>query len=318
MSDAPAPHRPVHTISVVIETHNEASAPDVSLRDVLRGLARQTWPADRLEILVVVARGDASFSSLPARHPNLRIVESDVPTYYGMKCAGIDAARGDAIAVLDSDTEPVPGWAESFARRIEAGADAVAGKTRYPKGTPFARTFDFFNFGYIQGDARGAANGFLPNNVGFRREVILEHPFDIRLRRSGAAHLLGHKLIALGYRVEYEPAMHVIHNSYGVVEEMRMRVKSGYDCVNLARFDEEEVIGESRYLRRTPLLLAAVFWRRVAFDVRAALWNREDLGISWLHVPWFLAISPLIRGLELGAGLLTLARPDYFPKRYGW
>jgi hypothetical protein len=154
--------------------------------------------------------------------------------------------------------------------------------------------------------------------VGFRREVIRAHGFDPRIRRSGAAHLLGHALMALGHRIVYEPEQRVCHNSYGLGEELRMRVKSGYDSVALARIDEAEVLGESGYLRRSGLALPLVFARRVWFDVRTLIGNRADLDIPLVAIPCFLLLSPLVRGVELVAGLITLVRPRYLKDRYGW
>ena len=311
------PARP--SISVVIETVNEETGPETDLRQVLAGLAKQTHPQERLEILVVVDRENRPFrDKIREEHPRVRLVEALRATYYGMKTAGIEAATGDVIALLDSDTVPVAVWAEKIADRIEAGADVVAGKTRYAAGERFARTFDFFNFGYIQADASGRANGFLPNNVAFRRDVILEHNFDPRIIRSGAGHLLGHKLIALGYRLDYEPEARVTHNMYGFGEELRMRIRSGYDCVNLSRLDSERILSESAYIQRSSFNLLIVTARRIVFDVRAVIRNRPDLDIPLLQIPYFLLISPLIRGVELVAGLVTLAKPGYFEKRYGW
>lgn len=307
------------TISVVIETINEEAGPEMDLDQVLAALGAQTWPKDRLEILVAVDAANAPLRDhLGARHPHVRVFETRDSTYYSMKTAGIALATGDVVALLDSDCVPVPVWAERIAQRVAEGADAVAGKTRYAKDAPFARTFDFFNFGYIQGDAQGRANGFLPNNVAFRREVILEHGFDPRIRRSGAAHLLGAKLRALGYHIAYEPEQRVTHNAYGLGEELRMRVKSGYDSVNLSRLDAEGFLEETAYLRRGALALAAVCARRIVFDVRAALHNRRDLELPVVAVPYFLLASPLIRGLELAAALVTLVRPGYFREKYGW
>ena len=164
----------------------------------------------------------------------------------------------------------------------------------------------------------GWANGFLPNNVAFRRNVILEHKFDPRILRSGGAHLLGHKLMALGYRLVYEPEQRVIHNFYGILPELRMRVKSGYDCVNLSRLDPERFLSESAYLQRSSFALAIVYARRIVFDARAAIGNRRDLEISLVQIPYFLLISPLVRGLELIAALITMVKPEYFAEKYGW
>ena len=312
-----APARP--SISVVIETVNAETGPRTDLGEVLAGLAKQTYPKERIEILVVVEQGNRAIRDpLYEHHPNVRVVETANLTYYGMKTAGIERATGDVIALLDSDTVPAPVWAERIANRIETGADVVAGKTRYRSGAALARTFDFFNFGYIQGDENGRANGFLPNNVAFRRNVILEHKFDPRILRSGGAHLLGHKLMALGYRLVYEPEQRVIHNFYGILPELRMRVKSGYDCVNLSRLDPERFLTESAYLQRSSFALAIVYARRIVFDARAAIGNRRDLDISLVQIPYFFLISPLVRGLELIAALITMVKPEYFAEKYGW
>jgi glycosyltransferase involved in cell wall biosynthesis len=307
------------SMSVVIETINQETGPEMDLDAVLAGLARQTYPQEKLEILVGVDASNRSLRDhLRERHPHVRVFETRDSTYYSMKVAGIELAAGEIIALLDSDCVPGPIWAERIARTIERGADVAAGKTRYAESAPFSRTFNFFNFGYIQGDENGIANGFLPNNVAFRREVIRKHNFDSRLRRSGAAHLLGAELAALGYRLVYDPEQRVSHNAYGLGEELRMRVKSGYDSVNLSRIDGDEFLGETAHLRGSGFGLAVVCARRIVFDVRAIVHNRRDLDLSILQIPYFLLISPLIRGLELAAALVTLMKPDYFGKKYGW
>ena len=139
-----------------------------------------------------------------------------------------------------------------------------------------------------------------------------------RLRRSGAAHLLCQVLKAHGYRVVYEPNMFVTHNSYGVREELHMRVKDGYDTVNLANYDMEGVLQEAKYRRAGRAGLFIVFLNRIVFDVRAVIRNRRDLEISAIHIPYFLVVSPLIRGIELVSSLITTVRPQYFRDKFGW
>ena len=315
----PTPARTARSVSVVIETINDESRPTLDLDDVLAALGAQTYPAEAVEIVVVVDRNNGGLKDRVRQSwPDVKLLEVDEPTYFSMKTAGARSASGDIVAFLDSDCVPVPSWIERIVSRIADGADVVAGKTRYPAGARFARTFDFFNFGYIQANSDGRANGFLPNNVAFRRDVFLEHPFDARIRRGGAGHFLGNKLRALGYLLVYEPEQRVTHNCYELGEELLMRVKAGYDTVNIAAIDSDEVIEETRYLHRTSLSVIVIFLRRVVFDVRAALGNRQDLGISLVQVPYFLLASPLVRGLEMGAALITLFRPSYFQEKYDW
>ena len=316
----PASISPLPTVSVVIETYNEETGPVLEIEQVLAGLAGQSYPADKIDILVAVdSANEALKQRLLEGHPDIEVFQTENSTYYSMKIEGINRARGDIIVMLDSDCLPVPGWAEAIARSISSGADVVAGKTRYVKGAPWSKTFDFWNFGYVQADASGIANTFLPNNVAFRREVILKHNFNPSIRRSGAAHLLCGQLKNLGYRVDYNPGMQVAHNAYGAAEEVRMRIKAGYDTVNLAGLDDGLDLEETRFVRSNRLLgLARVCIRGLVFDLRALFRNRQDLGLSFYHVPYFLLVSPLFRLLEFSSAVITVIKPDYFRKKFDW
>jgi glycosyltransferase involved in cell wall biosynthesis len=303
----------------VIETKNLELGPELALPEVIAGLKRQSYPAENIEIIIVVnALNLALIALVRESWPEVRLVETAETDYYVMKNVGAGHAGGDIIVMLDSDCIPSPIWVESFVARIQAGADAVGGKTRYDSRHFLSRTFNFFNFGYIQGDSSGTANSTLPNNVAYKREVFQRHPFEQRLRRSGAAHLLCQVLKAHGYRVVYEPAMFVTHNSYGVGEELHMRVKAGYDTVNLANYDTEGVLQEAKYRPAGKTGLFIVFLNRIVFDVRAAIKNRKDLDLSIIHIPYFLVVSPVIRGVELVSGLITTVRPQYFRDKFGW
>ena len=308
------------SISVVIETVNLELGPRLDLPRVIAALETQTYPRDKIEIIVVVETGNTALRTFVRdTYPGVRIVDSaDGATYYEMKNDGARIATGDIIVMLDSDCVPCPRWAESMVARLENGADAVGGKTRYEEGVLFSRTFNFFNFGYIQNDSRGIPCSFLPNNVAFRRDVFLKYFFDSRLRRSGAAHLLCQRLKAHGYRVVYEPNMLATHNNYGLAEEMRMRVKAGYDTVNLSTVDSERVLQEARYMKAGGPALFIVFLNRIIFDLRLLLRKRQDLGLSVRHVPYFLIASPIIRTVELVSGLITVVHPQYFKDKYGW
>ena len=307
------------TLSIVIETLNLAAGPELDLPAVAKALEQQTYPFEHFEVIVVVDEKNSALSAqVRESFPQFRLLELADPTYFTMKDAGARVASGDLVVMLDSDCVPGPDWARSMVEQFERGADAVAGRTRYARHQPLAATFNFFNFGYIFNDRRGEANSMLPNNCAFRREVYLQHPFDLRIRRSGAAHLLCQQLRARGMKVVYEPRMAATHNSYGISDELLMRIKSGYDVVNLSQLDHEGVMKESRYLRSGPLALFLIFINRIIFDIRLALSQRKQLGLSWLSIPYYCLASPVIRGIELISGLITLAKPDYFRKKFGW
>lgn len=307
-------------VSFVIETVNESTEPDIDLGRVLGGIQRQTWPQDRIEIVVVVdERNPALIERIRQEFPHVRTHVVKDSNYFSMKREGSFAATGEIIALLDSDCDPAPVWVERAVAAISRGAAAVAGKTRYPRGARFGATFTFFNFGYIGRQPDGQATGFLPNNAAFRADVLREHNFDPRIRRGGAGHLLGNKLKSLGYRVEYEPEMVAVHNMYGFADEMQMRVKAGFDAINLSRIDANGVIDETRILRQQSVLgLFRVFVRRLLFDIRSIFTRRADLDLRWSQIPWFLVVSPLIRTVEFVSAVITILRPDYFKRKYGW
>jgi hypothetical protein len=100
---------------------------------------------------------------------------------------------------------------------------------------------------------------------------------------------------------------------------MQMRVKAGFDAINLARIDIDSAIDETRVLKQQNVLgLVRVFVRRLLFDLRTVFTNRADLDIAWWRIPWFLVVSPFIRCVELVSAVITIFWPNYFKNKYGW
>lgn len=113
-------------LSIVIPTYNRVSR----LKLTLDGLARQTWPMDRFEVLVV------SDGSTDETESMVRAFAASVPyplhlctqTNSGPSRArnqGIRQATGDVIVFLDDDVEPMPGLLAAHAARHE-GDDCVS------------------------------------------------------------------------------------------------------------------------------------------------------------------------------------------------
>ncbi|NJL93901.1 MAG: glycosyltransferase family 2 protein, partial [Anaerolineae bacterium] len=88
-------------------------------------LQRQTYPD--LEIIVVDnASSDGSAAYLKAHYPTVKLIELPENRGFTGACnAGMRAASGEFIALLNNDTEVVPGWAAAlvngFARFPDAG-----------------------------------------------------------------------------------------------------------------------------------------------------------------------------------------------------
>jgi hypothetical protein len=78
------------------------------------------------------------------------------------------------------------------------------------------------------------------------------------------------------------------------------------------------VLPETRFLKLgllAPFLFAA---RRMVYDWQTILVNRRDLEIAWYETPYFVAASMLVRTAEVAGGLVSVAKPDYLARRFGW
>jgi glycosyltransferase involved in cell wall biosynthesis len=98
----------------------------------LEALLAQSWPRERLEILVV---DDASTDRTRERASAFPVRVLALPTAggpYAARNAGIRAAGGEILAFTDSDCAPAKDWVERACAAFDAeGADLVAGHVRF-------------------------------------------------------------------------------------------------------------------------------------------------------------------------------------------
>lgn len=112
------------TVSVVTPTHNRAN----SLARVLDALSRQTYPAERLES-IVVADGctDGTAETLWARRDpfRLRIVAQSAQGPAASRNCALDLASGQLCLFLDDDVIPSRGLVAEHVRRHSAASNLV-------------------------------------------------------------------------------------------------------------------------------------------------------------------------------------------------
>lgn len=146
--------------SVIIPNWNGARF----LPTCLNALQRQTYPSIEV-IMVDNASHDGSQALLREQYPWVRLVELPENRGFTGACnAGIKAAHGELISLLNNDTEVDPGWAaavvDAFARHPEVGS--VASKMLlFDKRDHIHTTGDFFTV-----DGRAGNRGVWQHDTG--------------------------------------------------------------------------------------------------------------------------------------------------------
>ena len=233
--------------SVIIEWENVLLAESSRAVEMLRRLSNQirSLREKGVEGEIIVARDADNRSTEPldrvfqaalgAASVPVREVEARDKRYYEKKNEGAAAANGAVIVFLDSDVIPEDQWLErllsSFSRRdvaVVAGSTYVEPVTRYAKAVA---AFWFF-------PPRSSEEGLIPadmifgNNVAFRREVFLAHPFPVVNQYRGQMGLLADELREKGFGIFLQRSARCAHPPpNGLVHFFRRAVCEGHDNI---------------------------------------------------------------------------------------
>lgn len=131
-------HRPFVTIAV--PCYNEAGFIEACMRSIFE----QTYPADRMEILVADGRSDDGTREILARlsrqDPRLEVLDSPQRLQARSMNLMIRAARGEIIVRMDVHCEYARDYVEACVDVLaETGAENVGGAQRARHNTPFQR-----------------------------------------------------------------------------------------------------------------------------------------------------------------------------------
>ena len=199
------------SISVVIPTKNEA-----------RNIG---WVLERIDPIVdevIVVDGlsvDDTIAAARAVRPDVVIVEHRVPGKGEAVRAGLAAATGDLVVMLDADGSMDPAEIKRFVEALAAGADLVKGSRFLPGGgttdiTPLRRIGNAFLLRLSNALLRTSYSELCYGYMGFRRSRLHE----LGLRRPG-------------FEIETEI----------VVKAHR----AGFHIVEVPSFESQRIYGES-------------------------------------------------------------------------
>lgn len=122
------------TVSVVIPTHNDA----VMLKTCLMLLSQQTRPADEI---IVVDNASSDNTADICSAAGVRRISVNLQGIPATAAAGFDAAAGEIIARLDTDSRPPQDWLERVETILQASGPmtAVTGPAYFYGGNPLVR-----------------------------------------------------------------------------------------------------------------------------------------------------------------------------------
>ena len=190
----PPPASSLPLVSVVIPHFNDLGG----LRLLLQRLQAQSWPADRLEIVIADNNSAGGIDAVIAAAPGCRVVPAPLQGAGPARNAGIAAASGKVLALIDSDCVPETGWVAAGVAAL-SHFDFVGGQVITTSHDPdhpdpveaFEIVFNFKFKRYIQKVGfTGTGNMFIPrpvfDRVGpFRAVVSEDMDWSFRARDAG-------------------------------------------------------------------------------------------------------------------------------------
>ena len=159
-------------ISVVIPAYNE----EQYLNRCLTALARQTYPADRFEVIVVDNNSTDATAEIARRYGVRMITEPRKGVAYARQ-AGFAAARGTIIASTDADTVVPPFWVERITEhfRADPALGAVYGPVHWPDGRQMEQLLVRYPITWgLWASNRVRRSLWWGSNFAMRREVFWE------------------------------------------------------------------------------------------------------------------------------------------------
>ena len=149
---------PAEKITLIVPCHNEAK----HLPAFLESLGRQTWPADRMEVILVDDHSTDTTGEILAQyaaaHSHVRVLRSGRRGKKEALETALAVATTAFILATDADALLPPRWVETMmALRVWEGAAFVAGPVLPETGRSFSARFGYLESAALLGVATGSA-----------------------------------------------------------------------------------------------------------------------------------------------------------------
>lgn len=264
MSEPPA-------ASILIPTLGGPNYLEVTLRSVV-----PQAEAEHAEVIVVSDGPDAAIAEVSARHGTRLVVLEHQQGLNAARNAGIAAARGELIVLIDNDVDAPPGWLSALLdgaasapehdvfggpirARLEGGGPRACGREPAP-----ITTLDF-----------GSADRDIPlvwgANMAIRRRAFERvGPFDEEIHGRGDEQEWELRYVAAGGRIRYLARAGLDHRRTAADARLRALTRAAYGHGRAGRRHDERT-GTAPSIRGESRILAGCAWhtvrRRCAYGI---------------------------------------------------
>jgi GT2 family glycosyltransferase len=277
--------------SVVVPTHNRAD----KLRVCLEGVLTQDYPRERYEVIIADDGSSDATQELVGRfagragHPRVRLVRGPHRGPSAARNAGIAAAAGDPLVIIDDDTDVPPTWlralVDGIGRHPEAQAFGGPIRLRLEGPAPHTCGREQLATALDLGPAVVTTSHVLGANMALRRSALERAGgFDERIVIGSEEIEWMGRLQAAGGRIVYIPEAWLWHRRTGrdlrlgrMLRERFVRGVHTHRFMVLAQCS----VGVRWALRPIPGALAHALCRRCAGGlILAAGWAGYAYGLA--------------------------------------
>ena len=232
-------HENLPSVSVIVPVFNRVDL----LAICLKALERQSYPRDRLEVIVIDNGSTEDVGGVLTDHPSFTLLHEARRGSYAARNTGLRHAHGEVLAFTDGDCAPHPDWLVEgvAALREEPPAAMVAGAIELvfdgasPRTGPelYESVHAFRQEWYLVERHYGAT----ANVLTWRSTIDRIGSFDDTLQSRGDAEW-GQRVAAAGERQRYAPRAVVDHparSTWAELWDKQLRVARGHRDVDLVR-----------------------------------------------------------------------------------
>ena len=296
-------------VSIIVETTTWHDRGHVLLADSLAALRGQRYPADRLEIIVVLApENEQRWAALAPRWPGVVAVHAPAGlSLYQLKGRGVRQARGDVVAFVDADNWVGPDWVSEIVRpfALDNRVVAVHGPIHFRRSF-LSRMWDavWWSRAY---EAEGPIDRvYASNNVAFRRRTFEDHFYDDPNRHRGVwERVMTYRLQAAAGIIWFAPPAVLLHDfSPSLGYFSRRALSRGYTFMAVRL---EFPLRHDRLLLPIRWLAPFILFPGLALKDVWRIVSRSCLDWrSWWHVPLYL-VTYLPFSIIVLAGMVMAA-----------